>query len=205
MPKEETDLTQLTELYQEIKNQHKEVQVAKSYLATAEESLTAMIKQYNELRTEAIKRKICDEGKVWCTKCFALIPEDEVELVLVEGVKCTGGSDHHYGDHYHDFSELHRVCPLCLKKNQSRHSCQKRARNSYSSEMRACSHVFRVERRADGFYVLNASKWTKLTQDEPAEFSTLPDVLYRSESASSSLPPPVTIQVEKHWKELLGL
>ena len=140
-------------------------------LSTEWQLLRQVVKEYGARRVELLKQEFQTRWMTWCTYCSEVIPEDEAELLLVEGRE---QYSHGYGNAYYGFrgfSKLHRACPACRERAADKHG-QKSAYDSQAKDQ-SSFYAFRVEKREDGYYAREFGNWVKLddkncTLDEPS-------------------------------------
>ena len=170
------------------------IEQIKQNLSSERRELGRLVREYSAKRVELLKQELQARGMTWCTYCSNVIPESEVELLLLEGRE---EYSHGYGNAYYGFrgfSKLHRACPACRERTADKHG----QKGAYDSQARDQSsfYAFRVEKRDDGYYARRFDNWVKLddnncTLDEPSS------QLVEKFAKEWNLPP--RIEVESKW------
>lgn len=172
-------MAQLTAAPGALQTKREQIEQAAQYLGrlaldleTGQKSLRQMVTAYDDERTELFKQELLEHEITWCTRCSESVPEAETKLLLIEGKK---NYSHGYGDAYYgiqSFSQLHRVCPACHKRDTDRHG----EKGKYDSQLKdqTCFYAFPVEKRDDGLYVCKFGHWSALnaTATTPEAFSS---------------------------------
>jgi hypothetical protein len=116
--------------------------------------LKGTVKLYTGRRVMFLVDQLRAKGLTWCTKCSAVIPEDQAGLMLFEGVSHIRGQEY-AGDRYEPYFELHRLCPLCQEKAADSHGLPGDGTSKH--------FVFQVEHRKDEmYYARRFGTWGKL-------------------------------------------
>lgn len=163
-------------------------------LSAERQSLRQVVKEYGAKRVELLKQELQAREMTWCTYCSKVIPENEAELLLVEGRE---EYSHGYGNAYYGFrgfSKLHRACQTCRECAADRHG-QKSAYDSQAKDQ-ASFYAFRVEKREDGYYARRFGNWVKL-DEENCKFDEPSSQLVEQLAEEWNLPP--RIEVESKW------
>jgi hypothetical protein len=122
--------------------------------------INKIIDEYNAKRSDFFMEEFRVRGMTWCTQCFKVFPAGEAELLLFEGEE---KYSHGYGNScygFHNFSILHRVCPMCRERAHDHHGMQGE-RDGQTNE-REIFYAFHVEEREDGYYGRKFGNWVKL-------------------------------------------
>lgn len=133
-------------------------------LSAERETLQQMVEEYNAKRVALLRQNLQVNGVTWCTYCFAVIPENEAELLLIEtrGKYSRGYGNACYG--FRGFSKLHRACPACRERAANKHG----QRGAYDPQAKDQSsfYAFHVEKREDGHYARRFCNWVKLDEED---------------------------------------
>ena len=163
-------------------------------LSAERQALRQAVSEYSAKRIELLKQEFHTRGVTWCTYCAEVIPEAEVELLLVEGREeySHGYGNASYG--FRAFFQLHRACLKCREAVADKHGTL----GSYDTLAKGQSsfYAFRVENREDGYYARKFGNWVKLDDvncklDEPSS------QLIGKLAEEWNLPP--RIEVKSEW------
>jgi hypothetical protein len=167
-------------------------------LRSEQETLRKFIKEYEIKRIEFFKEELRARGLTWCTICAEkkifdspeVIPECDVELILLEGreMYSCGYENSCYG--YRDFFDLHRACLKCREEAFDKHGIH----GSYNklAHDQEYFNAFRVEKRNDGYYARKFGNWVKL-DDEKCKFPRPPYQLVNRLTEEWDLPPRIEL------------
>lgn len=154
------------------------------------QNLRQVISEYGTKRIELLKEELHARGLTWCTRCSTVLPEGEVELLLLEGREEYSCGHENSCYSFRDFSRLHRVCPRCREKASDKHG----TRGSYDTMAKdqTSFYAFRVEKREDGYYAREFGDWIKL-EDEKCELSEPSSQLVEKLAEEWDLPPKIEL------------
>ena len=163
-------------------------------LSTERQALRQVVKEYGAKRVELFKQELQARGMIWCTYCSEVIPENEAELLLVEGRE---EYSHGYGNMFYGFrgfSKLHRACPACRERTADKHGRM----GAYDSQAKdqLSFYAFRVEKRDDGYHARKFGNWVKLDDKDCALDEPL-SRLVENLAEEWNLPP--RLEVESKW------
>lgn len=155
------------------------------------QALRQVVNEYGAKRVELLKEELRARGMTWCTRCSAVLPEGETELLLLEGRE---KYSHGYGNAYYgfrDFSGLHRACPKCREEAADKHG----TRGPYNrlAKDQSSFYAFRVEKREDGYYARKFGEWVKL-DEENCKLSEPSSQLVEQLAAEWNLPPRIEVE-----------
>lgn len=172
-------------------------QIAKT-LRAEKLALYQRLEDYNTKRVELVKQELRARGLTWCTRCAAIFPESEAELVLIEG---TEEYTHGYGNScysFRNFSNLLRACPISREQVFDQHGKQ----GPYDSLLKnqESFSAFRVEKRDDGYYARKFGNWVKL-DDGKYGLPELPKQLIEKLANDWNLPPRIEFKSERLFSE----
>lgn len=154
----------------------------KAELSELRDELCRWMRTYRREREQLLDRALDERNLSWCTVCHETVPVSDAQLLLREGTKET--EDRSFGTYgFEDFSELHRVCPRCLRHAEEKHGFQQ-------GRERFCA--FFVQQCPDGIYAHQFGKWVKLPDDQPA-LPALPKALFERLASAWELPPDIEI------------
>ena len=191
---QEAMATELLAMRKRAEQTAQNIEQFKRNLSTERRALRQAVSEYGAKRVELLKQELHVRGTTWCTYCPDVIPENEAELLFVEGRE---EYSHGYGNAYYgfrDFFQLHRACPECRESAYDKHG----TRGSYSTQAKDQSsfYAFRVEKRDDGYYARKFGKWVKL-DDEKCKLDEPSSQLVEKFAEEWNLPP--RIEVESKW------
>lgn len=140
------------------------IEQIKDNLDSGRQELRRIVEEYDAKRIELFLEELRAHEMTWCTRCSEALSEDKAELILLEGrtqYSC-GYENSCYG--FRDFSNLHRVCPVCLNKANNRHGWV----GDYDTFVKDQEkfYAFRVEKRDDGYYAYKFGNWIKLENEK---------------------------------------
>lgn len=162
----------------------------KHNLYSEQQSLRQAISEYGAKRIEFLKEELRVRRLTWCTCCSAVLPESEVEFLLLEGREeySCGYENSCYS--FRDFFQLHRACPTCREEAFDKHG----TRGSFDTIMKDQTSfcAFRVEKREDDYYARKFGNWVKL-KDEKCKLSEPSNQLVEKLAEEWNFPPRIEL------------
>ena len=187
---QKTITTELLALRKQAEQTVQNIGQIKHNLYSEQQNLRQAVSEYDAKRIELLREELRVRGLTWCTRCSAVLPEGEVELLLLEGREeySCGYENSCYG--FRDFFRLHRACSECREQAADRHG----TRGNYNTmeKDQTSFYAFRVEKREDGYYARKFGNWVKL-EDEKCKLSEPSSQLVEKLAEEWNLPPRIEL------------
>ena len=191
---QEAMATELLAMLKRVEQTAQDIDQISSNLDAKRWVLRQGVNEYSAKRVELLKQELQARGMTWCTRCSVVLPEGEVEFLLLKGREeySCGHENSCYG--FRDFFQLHRACPKCREAAADKHATL----GSYDTLAKGQSsfYAFRVEKREDGYYARKFGNWVKL-DDQSCKLDELSSQLVEKLAEEWNLPP--RIEVKSEW------